>query len=486
VLKEFRIDRYELTNRKFKEFIDAGGYQKREYWKYPIVRDGKKMEWDEAMALFRDPTGRPGPSTWEVGTFAKGQEEFPVNGVSWYEAAAYCEFAGKNLPTIYHWDKAAKQAVPVEIARMSNFRSDGPAAVGFGLGPFGIYDMAGNVEEWAWNESGGMRYILGGAWGQPAYFFSGKNRMPPLDRAKTHGFRCVKYSEPPSDEALAPVESVTRDYTKEKPVGDEAFQLIRNMYAYDRGPLNAKVERIDDSSEHWRREKITYDAAYGGQRMLAWLYLPKGSRAPYQTVVYFPGSDALDAGSSEQTMGEPIFDFVVRSGRAVFHPVYQDMYERRVTGAARGPNFNRERTIQWSKDLGRSIDYLETRSDIDRNKLALEGLSLGATAGPIVMALEGRLKASVLIAGGFPIQTRPAELDLINFAPRTKIPVLMINGRNDHFFPYESSQLPMFRFLGAPPQDKRHAVHDAGHMPPRNEIIKETLNWLDKYLGPVK
>ena len=62
------IDRYEVTNRQFKQFVDQGGYQKREYWKTPFVRD-RPVSWDEAMAVFRDTTGRPGPSTWEGGTF---------------------------------------------------------------------------------------------------------------------------------------------------------------------------------------------------------------------------------------------------------------------------------------------------------------------------------------------------------------------------------------------------------------------------------
>lgn len=54
-------------------------------------------------------------------------------------------------------------------------------------------------------------------------------------------------------------------------------------------------------------------------------------------------------------------------------------------------------------------------------------------------------------------------------------------------FPVESSQLPLFRLLGTPAEHKRHVIfEDAGHVPPRLDVIREILGWLDRYLGPVK
>ncbi|MEK7408415.1 MAG: bifunctional serine/threonine-protein kinase/formylglycine-generating enzyme family protein [Acidobacteriota bacterium] len=98
---DYWLDKYEVSNKQFKEFVDRGGYQKREYWKHPFVKAGKTLSWEQAMAEFRDATGRPGPSTWKLGTYPEGQDDFPASGVSWYEAAAYAEFAGKTLPTFY-------------------------------------------------------------------------------------------------------------------------------------------------------------------------------------------------------------------------------------------------------------------------------------------------------------------------------------------------------------------------------------------------
>jgi pimeloyl-ACP methyl ester carboxylesterase len=67
-----------------------------------------------------------------------------------------------------------------------------------------------------------------------------------------------------------------------------------------------------------------------------------------------------------------------------------------------------------------------------------------------------------------------------------KQPVLMVNGRDDFDLPYETAQVPMFRMLGTDQADKRHVVFDGGHIPPHpNDIVKEILDWLDRYLGPV-
>lgn len=76
-------------------------------------------------------------------------------------------------------------------------------------------------------------------------------------------------------------------------------------------------------------------------------------------------------------------------------------------------------------------------------------------------------------------------MDELNFAPRVKIPVLMLNGRFDFFYPVETSEEPMFRLLGTAKGHKRRVVYETGHNIPRNELIKETLDWLDRYLGPV-
>ena len=212
-LDDFWLDRYEVTNRQFKEFVDQGGYREPRFWKEPFVRDGRALAWDEAMALLRDATGRPGPAAWELGSHPEGQEDYPVSGVSWYEAAAYAEFAGKSLPTFFHWFRAAELGIVSEILLLSNFGGEGPSPVGHhkGLGPFGTYDQAGNVREWVTNATGERRYSLGGAWNDPSYLYSGPEIQQPWDRLPTVGFRCARYTAPPAAETLAPVEYGTFD-----------------------------------------------------------------------------------------------------------------------------------------------------------------------------------------------------------------------------------------------------------------------------------
>ena len=59
-LHDFWLDKYEVTNKEFKKFVDEGGYRKPEFWKQPFVKDGKTLSWEQAMGEFRDATGKPG------------------------------------------------------------------------------------------------------------------------------------------------------------------------------------------------------------------------------------------------------------------------------------------------------------------------------------------------------------------------------------------------------------------------------------------
>jgi len=489
---DYWMDRFEVTNKKFKEFVDGGGYRKPEYWKQPFTENGRTLSWEDAMQRFLDKAGRPGPATWELGNYPEGQDDYPVTGVSWYEAAAYAEFTGKSLPTAHQWQNAARRWFASDIAPLSNFGGQGLAPVGShqGMSPFGTYDMAGNAKEWCWNATGNRRFILGGAWNELPYMFVDEDAQSPFARLPTYGFRCVKAMPGTSTPkaALEPVSFAFRDYAKEKPVSDQVFTALKDLYRYDPGPLDAVMDSVDEDNAYWTKQKVTFNTAYGNERMSAYVFLPKNASPPYETVVYFPGSNAVYERSSKN-LGMLTTGFVIKSGRALVHPIYKSHYERGDGLEYDDPDETaryRDHVIYWEKDLGRTIDYLATRKDLNLDKLAFYGVSTGAYLGNIFPAVERRIKVAVLLSGGFDFAKKLPEVDEINFAPRVNVPTLMVNGRYDHFFPLETSQNVMFRFLGTPEKDKRHAVLEGGHIPTYEQMVREILDWLDRYQGPVK
>jgi dienelactone hydrolase len=135
----------------------------------------------------------------------------------------------------------------------------------------------------------------------------------------------------------------------------------------------------------------------------------------------------------------------------------------------------------WARDLARSIDYLESREDMDTDRLAFYGVSWGGVMGTILPAVEPRIKVNVLYVAGLLFQRSLPEVDQINYVSRVTAPTIMINGEFDFFFPVETSQKPLYDLLGAPEQDKKYVVHPGSHAVPRSELIKETLAWLDRY-----
>ncbi|MFQ5706851.1 MAG: protein kinase [bacterium] len=488
---DFLMDRYEVSNREYKKFVDAGGYQSQSYWKYPFRKDGQKLSWKAAMALFTDKTGQPGPSTWEVGDYLEGQADAPVTGVSWHEAVAYAEFAGKSLPTIYHWDRVAFTWASPAIVPSSNLTSSRPEAVGQtnSMNRFGIFDLAGNVREWCINQSSrGGRFILGGGWNDPPYAFNDAYAQNPFDRTETNGFRCIRYLQGEAEhvELEKTIQLPFRDFLNEKSVSDATFKLFLRQYDYDRAPMHAVIESTQEA-EYYIRQKIAFDAAYGNERMMAYLFLPKNSQPLFQTVVYFPGSGAIHTRSSER-LGVGSRNFILKSGRALMYPIYKSTFERGDDLHSDYPNttnFWKDHVIMWAKDFRRSIDYLETREDIDSERMAYYGISWGGAMGGIIPAVEKRIKTSVLLVAGLLFQPALPEVEPVNFLPRITMPVLMLNGKYDFFFPYETSQRPFFELLGTAKKDRKLFLYEGGHSVPRTELVKEMLTWLDHYLGPV-
>jgi iron(II)-dependent oxidoreductase len=154
------LDRHPVTNRQYYEFVASGGYEQIAFWDTAI--------WP-AVLDFVDQTHEPGPRFWSHGYCAPGEEDHPVVGISWYEAAAYARWAGKRLPTDAEWAKAGAWPVKLSETQSSQRRfpwgeaMDRTKANLWGSGPGttipvtelpdgvsvgGIYQLIGNVWEW--------------------------------------------------------------------------------------------------------------------------------------------------------------------------------------------------------------------------------------------------------------------------------------------------------------------------------------------------
>jgi dienelactone hydrolase len=371
----------------------------------------------------------------------------------------------------------------------SNF-SGAPAQAGRyqGLGPYGTYDMIGNAREWVINSEGENRFILGGAWNSATYLSYDPEALPALDRSATNGFRCVRNISPAPAEITAPIKTLARDFSA-KPVPDDVYRAYLELYRYVKTPLHAKDEGVVQDTADWRMERITFDTDYDRTRMAGYLFLPKNVKPPYQTVIFSPSARVSFLHDSRHLGDLPFFDYIVQSGRAVFYPIIQGTYERQDHMVLPGMSGEVDQIAMRFKDFARSLDYLNSRSDIDKSKMAYVGVSMGAAQGVIYMAqLQDHFKTAIFLDGGYFLNKVPPEIDQANFAPRLKLPVLMVNGRYDFTFSLDRSQDPLFRTLGTPEADKEHVVLETPHdvSQRHDELSHAVLGWLDKYLGRVE
>ncbi|MBT8479439.1 MAG: SUMF1/EgtB/PvdO family nonheme iron enzyme, partial [Gemmatimonadetes bacterium] len=478
------VDRYEVSNRQFQEFVSAGGYANPEYWPPHFTDGGKQLTLAQARVRFVDETGRPGPAGWQLSQYPEGEADLPVRGISAFEAEAYAAWRGRSLPTFHHWHRFAGRGYFAEILLTGNFDSDAVGEVGVprALGPLGTYDTAGNVREWTSTDVGDRRYAMGGSYEDPPYTFSDDGANSPWDRLPTIGFRTVLYDSPPPPIAFEPFDATRFDFADVEVISDEVYELVAERYAYASRELDAQVERTDDSSELWVHETVSFTSVYGGTRVKAHLFLPTNAEPPYQTVLFRPGA-AVNLLTRVDDFIVFLPRYVPRSGRAVVVPALYGTLGRQ------DPDGLTDRLMRQVQDMMRTVEYLKTRDDIDADRIAYVGLSAGGEYGPCYVANLPDLKAAVLMAAGYHdahMLDEPRDQVPWNFAPRVTQPVLMINTDNDFTLPYELAQKPMFDQLGTPPEDKRHVIVEGGHIPfDQTEVIRETLDWLDRYLGPV-
>ncbi len=503
-LSDFFIDRFEVSNEKYREFILAGGYREPSYWTAALGDDGTSPSRRALLALLTDRTGLSAPRGWTGQEPPPGEGNYPVAGVTWYEAAAYCAWKGRALPTVFQWEKAARDGVYVTAygrympwgyeepsaagIHRANFGSSGPAPVDahpFGIGPFGAYAMAGNVKEWTATRFGDGRLATGGSWDDPLYLFAAFASYPERYAAPTLGFRCALM--PGGGEAgpdqLA-LETRTPVY---EPVDAATFRTFLSHYRYDRKTPDATILESLETAD-WIREKIRLEGV-GGDSIIAYLYLPKRVEPPFQTLVYVPGSNTF-FGTPVSEDAEWLLGPHIKAGRAVFTVVLDGMTEREWPPGASFPEPSsvrfRDLMVLHATELGHGLDYLETRPDIDSDKLAYVGLSWGAGSRVTFAAIHGgRFAAVILIGAGIDERVQPTlpEAANFNFVPYIPGPTLVVNGSADEEHRWLTRALPLWDLLPEPKE--LELIEGAGHVPPVEARVPPINAFLDRVLGPV-
>ena len=387
--------------------------------------------------------------------------------------------------------------LPSVILPLSNFESTGPLPVGQGqsVGAFGALNMAGNVREWVANTNDkGQHLTVGGAWAEPNYSYFHPAPRSAFERPLDTGVRGMKRlgTAPIPDVAQVAIPTLPVVAAKNsKPVGDAEFAIYKRLYDRKRAPIDAKLVATDTSKPHWIRQKVSYAAGYGEERMWAYIYLPRNARLPYQTVVHLGGSGIFAERPYETEADYPGFqmvDVLVRGGRAVVVPIWKGSFERNGKFKEDDEAQYRQHNFLWVTEMQQTVDVIQSRAEFDPEKIGFQGSSFGAERAPLLLALEPRIKTGILLVGGLDATYEmPPEIKPANFAPRVTASILMLNGKGDPIFPYETSQVALFNLFGTPAAQKRHVTYPSGHSfyGSYDDMVREQLDWLDKVFGPV-
>jgi pimeloyl-ACP methyl ester carboxylesterase len=146
----------------------------------------------------------------------------------------------------------------------------------------------------------------------------------------------------------------------------------------------------------------------------------------------------------------------------------------------------RDLMVLHGTEMRRAVDYLETRDDIDKRRIAYVALSWGAGSRLPLAAVDDRFRAVVLIGGGIDERLQPtlAAASNINFAPHIRPPKLLLNGADDEEHPWQTRGLPLWNLLREPKQ--LVLLPGVGHIPALQDRVPAINRFLDQTLGPVK
>ena len=489
----YGVSETEVSNHQYKEFIEDGGYEKPVFWDFPININGKQYSFDKTIGLFTDKFGKSGPKNWTYGDFPEGEENFPVRGISWFEARAYANYKGLSVPNIFQWlDAAQLSGFTAKLPDISdsNYNSNTPREVNFKINNSKILpNIAGNVREWVINSHGvDRKAILGGSYDTNEYTFNSFYSLSPFNRSIQNGLRLVKnFQDGSLSNDSFVVEHIERNFNLEKNVSDEVFEVYKSQFDYPDVPLKVEVNEIELSNKKYNIKKFEMPTPYkSDEKLYGYIINSKKFEKMSKPIIEFPGAWALF--SNNLTIDDYIIKekkYLLDEGFSIIIPVYYNTWDREKTIKDWWPDETEEyknTIIKIGKDFKRVIDFLETRDNLDMNKLSYMGYSWGSVTSNILLAIENRVKSAALFVGGLMLQKSRKEIESHLYVRRIKIPFLHIVGKLDGIFEYEDSFLPWNELISTPEKDKSIIILEkTGHGLPKDVMIENHLKFLNKY-----
>ncbi|MDG1219570.1 MAG: SUMF1/EgtB/PvdO family nonheme iron enzyme [Flavobacteriaceae bacterium] len=479
LIKPFYMDKYEVSNKDYKEFVDSNGYYRDEFWPLDLMHEGKKISFSEVKTSFVDKANFPSPKDWYQGTYENGKELYPVSGISWYEAYAYANFRNMSLPSVAEWFYAFDRNRPERALKNANINSYNYTKSRIesdSENNNGIFDMAGNVREWVSNniKDENSRGILGGSFADDTYVPFDFYSQNAWNRSSYNGIRLVKKIEPDNSGEIFYKREKLRNFYDNYRTTENEWDLIESLFMYDKN--NISFEQVNTSKVNGQEFYCTsFNIITSNMTMPVHHLRADPEIKSKKAIIYFPGSNAL---YRDKITYPTWVTEMVNSGVDVIFPEYLSTYSRQdgVKTDIGNTSMNyRDHLITWVKEVRYAVDYA-IQNGYEPHYF---GVSWGGQVGVNILAIEDRFKTGILFVGGISLDDVREEIQPEKYAARIKTPTLLLNGRYDFYFPYQSSQLPLFNLMNLDNNNKRHVVVDYAHYVPMHIVKEETLKWIN-------
>ena len=292
--------------------------------------------------------------------------------------------------------------------------------------------------------------------------------------------------------ALSTVYSQEAESFLMEPVGEEAFQVLLEFFEYDRDiPLDARTVQEDDES-NYTREKIVFRGLHD-ERVPGYLAIPKTGSPPYPCVLQLHGlsvSKSIWWEEDNDHNGLRVTQELLANGYAVLAIDAQYHGERMVNNDYENPmallwnpathNRFRGMLVQSTVEWRRALDYLESRPEIDSNRIGMIGYSMGGIMTFQLTAVDPRIKVSISCVGPPRIPNNLLDyFSAYNFAPAAeKSHFLVLMGRNDTLHTIGQAQ-KLHDLIGG--KSKKLILYDSGHRLPV-QYVNDALSWFKEHL----